>query len=122
LNDIPASIEHTLRDLREKSLATAGIPASVPIRITENGWPTGKNPIANIERPYERQAKVLETVIQTIYGLRQELNISHFELFDLRDADSSKDDLFHQYGIMRDDYTTKPAYYTFKKLIQELGI
>jgi hypothetical protein len=122
LNDIPASIEHTLRDLREKSLATVGIPASVPIRITENGWPTGKNPIANIERPYERQAKVLETVIQTIYGLRQELNISHFELFNLRDADSSKDDLFHQYGIMRDDYTPKPAYYTFKKLIQELGI
>lgn len=97
-------------------------PASVPIRITENGWPTGKNPIINIERSYEHQAKVLETVIQTIYDLRQELNISHFELFGLRDADSSKDDLFHQHGIMRDDYTPKPAYYTFKKLIQELGI
>lgn len=122
LSDIPASIERTLRNLREKYLATAGIPASVPIRITENGWPTGKNPITNIERPYEHQAKVLETVVQTIYDLRQELNISHFELFGLRDADSSKDDLFHQYGIMRDDYTPKPAYYTFKKLIQELGI
>ncbi|EMS70583.1 hypothetical protein [Ruminiclostridium cellobioparum] len=122
LSDIPVSVEHTLRSLREKDLAEAGIPASVPIRITENGWPTGKNPITNIERPYEHQTKVLETVVQTIYDLRQELNISHFELFGLRDADSSKDDLFHQYGIMRDDYTPKPAYYTFKKLIQELGI
>lgn len=122
LNDIPASIEHTLRNLREKDLVIAGIPASVPIRITENGWPTGKNPITNVERPYEHQAKVLETVIQTIYDLSRELNISHYELFGLRDADSSKDDLFHQYGIMRDDYTPKPAYHTFKKLIRELGI
>lgn len=106
----------------EQPLDLSDIPALVPIRITENGWPTGKNPITNIERPYEHQAKVLEAVVQTIYDLRQELNISHFELFGLRDADSSKDDLFHQYGIMRDDYTPKPAYHTFKKLIQELGI
>lgn len=90
--------------------------------MTENGWPTGKNPVANIERSYERQSAVLETVIRTIYKFRMELNISHYELFGLRDAHSSKDDLFHQYGIMRDDYSPKPAHYTFKKLIQELGI
>lgn len=122
LKEIPTSVERTLRNLREKDLVTAGIPTSVPIRIAENGWPTGKNPIANIERTYEHQAKVLELVIRTIYNLHHELNITHYELFGLRDADSSKDDLFHQYGIMRDDYSPKPAYYTFKKLIQELGI
>lgn len=120
LKGINAAVEHTLRNLRE-NLVTAGIPALVPIRVTENGWPTGKNPVANIERTYERQAEVLETVIKTIDDLRQELNISHYELFGLRDADSSKDDLFHQYGIMRDDYTPKPSYFIFKKLIQELG-
>ncbi|MDQ7092035.1 hypothetical protein REC12_00300 [Desulfosporosinus sp. PR] len=122
LKAITTSIEHTLRTLRDKDLRTAGIPASVPIRIAENGWPTGKNPVANIERSYEHQAEVLETVIRTIYTLRLELNISHYELFGLRDADSSKEDLFHQFGIMRDDYTPKPAYQTFKKLICELGI
>lgn len=121
LKEITASVERTLRNLRERELTTAGIPASIPIRVTENGWPTGKNPIANIERTYDRQAEVLETIIRTIYNLRQELNISHYELFGLRDADSSKDDLFHQYGIMRDDYTPKPAYYSFKKLMKELG-
>lgn len=120
LKEISDSVERTLRNLREKVIRV-GIPASVPIRVTENGWPTGKNPVANIERSYERQAEVLETVIRTIYNLRQELNISHYELFGLRDADSSKDDLFHQYGIMRDDYSPKPAYDTFKKLIQEMG-
>lgn len=35
--------------------------------------------------------EVLEIVIRTIYNLRQELNISHYELFGLRDADSSKE-------------------------------
>jgi len=121
LKEIPASVERTLRNLREKSLVIAGIPASVPIRVTENGWPTGKNPVANIERTYDSQSEVLETVIRTIYNLRHVLNISHYELFGLRDADSSKEDLFHQYGIMRDDYSPKPAYDTFKRLILELG-
>ncbi|HBC93274.1 MAG TPA: hypothetical protein DCZ10_10370 [Pelotomaculum sp.] len=55
-------------------------------------------------------------------GSERPTNISHYVLFDLRDADSSKNDLFHQYGILRDDYIPKPAYATFKKLIQELGI
>ena len=121
LKEIPVSVNILLRNLREKDLLTAGIPTSVPIRVTENGWPTGKNPVANIERSYEHQAKVLEVIIRTIYNLHQELNISHYEFFGLRDADSSKDDLFHQFGIMRDDYSPKPAYYTFKNLIRELG-
>lgn len=119
--EIPASVERTLRHLRETNLKALGIPASIPIRVTENGWPTGKNPFVRLERTYEHQAAVLETVIRTIYKLRLELHITHYELFGLRDADSSKDDLFHQFGIMRDDYTLKPAYDTFKQLIFELG-
>lgn len=122
LEDLPASVEFLLRRLREENLRTAGIPASVPVRIAENGWPTGKNPFTGQTRSYERQAQVLETVIRTIYRLRDELNISHYELFGLRDADSSNDDIFHQFGVMRDDYTPKPAFYTFQSLIRELGV
>jgi hypothetical protein len=44
LKKIPASVEHLLRRFREVNLKTGGIPDSIPIRITENGWPTGKNP------------------------------------------------------------------------------
>jgi len=121
LSDIPAVVERTLRQFREHDLTLLGLPATVPIRVTENGWPTGKNPFNPVERSYDRQTHVLDAVIRTVYRLRDELNITHYELFGLRDADSAKDDLFHQFGIVRDDYSPKPAFYTFKKLIQELG-
>jgi hypothetical protein len=121
LPDIPATVERLLRRFRGENLTTGGIPAAVPIRITENGWPTGKNPFITGERSYGRQATVLESVIRTVYALREELNITHYELFGLRDADSAQDDLFHQFGIMRDDYMPKPAFSTYQRLIQELG-
>jgi hypothetical protein len=113
--DLPATVERLLRDFRSRDLATAGVPASVPIRICENGWPTGP------DRSEEQQALVFEQIIRTVYALRVELNVTHWELFTLRDADSSRDDLFHRFGILRDDYSRKPAFYTLQRLIAELG-
>jgi exo-beta-1,3-glucanase (GH17 family) len=120
--EISASVGQILRNLRKQNLPAAGIPDSVPIRVTENGWPTGNNPFTGMERSYARQAEVMESIIRTIYGLRTEYNISHYEFFGLRDADSLKEDLFHQFGIMRDDYAPKPAYDLFKRLIEEFGM
>ncbi|MCK2215604.1 hypothetical protein MF672_017680 [Actinomadura sp. ATCC 31491] len=114
-DELPAAVERLLRDFRERDLATAGVPASVPIRVCENGWPTGPG------RPEERQAVVLERVVRTVHALRAELNVTHWELFTLRDADSSKDDLFHRFGVLRDDYSPKPAFHTLRRLIAELG-
>ena len=62
--DLPATVERLLRDFRERDLAMAGIPASVPIRICENGWPTGP------DRSEEQQAVVLERIIRTVHTLR----------------------------------------------------
>ncbi len=70
----------------------------------------------------ERQAAVLETVIRTIHEHRAQFNITHYEHFVLRDADSSNPDLFYQFGLLRDDYTTKPAFECYRQLILELGI
>lgn len=114
-DDLPTTVERLLRTFREGALATVGIPASVPIRVCENGWPTGP------DRPEEQQAVVLESVIRTVHALRVELNVTHWELFTLRDADSSKDDLFHRFGVLRDDYSPKPAFHTLRRLIAELG-
>ncbi|MEH6937974.1 hypothetical protein V7056_08950 [Bacillus sp. JJ664] len=121
INEVTSSVENLLQKFRNEILALNGFPSSLPIRITENGWPTGKNPFIQLERSYDQQVKVIET-IRTIYHIHQQLNITHYEFFRLRDANSSKDDLFHQFGLMKDDYTPKPAYYTFKHLIDELSL
>ncbi|MEN6293533.1 MAG: hypothetical protein ABFD07_16155 [Methanobacterium sp.] len=128
---LEGAVTYVLKKFREQDLAGAGIPFNIPIRITENGWSTGPN------RPYEKQTKTIETVIRTIYALKDELNITHYEFFQLRDADSSEsednavnsseyDDAAtllrqHQFGLLKDDYTPKPAFETYRKLIEELG-
>jgi hypothetical protein len=109
------AVEETLTRFRNETLARAGIPATVPLHISENGWPTGPN------RFYTRQADVLESIVKKIYDLRNSLNITQFELYSLRDADTGNPEFRRQFGIMRDDYTPKPAFETYRRLIQELG-
>lgn len=108
------AVRVVLHQFRHVNLPAAGIPATLPICIGENGWPTSPT------RSYEQQALALETIIRTIYTNRQEFNISGYELFDLRDADSSQDDIFYQFGLLRDDYSPKPAYAIFRTLVNEL--
>ncbi|WP_116188612.1 hypothetical protein [Paenibacillus taihuensis] len=121
IEEISEAVERTLTKLREEDMMKAGIPRNVAIRVTENGWPTGRNPFTQLVRTEERQTMILEALIRKVYELRDQLNISHYALFGLRDADSNQEDLFHHFGIMRDDYTPKPAYAKFKELVQELS-
>jgi hypothetical protein len=104
-----------LHGFRSASLAAAGIPASVPIRVTEHGWATGP------DRSYQRQADVLETVVRTVDRLSGPLHITAYEHFSLRDADSDNADVMFQFGLVRSDYTPKPAFARFGALIAELG-
>ena len=115
VGEMPCEVKKTLTEFRERTLRHAGIPGSVPIHICENGWPTGPY------RYYTRQADLIEQMVQTAYELRSQLNITHYELFSLRDADTANPDPNHQFGILRDDYSPKPAFETYKRLIAELG-
>jgi hypothetical protein len=110
-----SAVEGVITHFRRTNLAAGGIPSTVPIRITENGWPTGPG------RSQERQAEVLEEVVRTVDGLRGPLNITHYELFLLRDADSDRPDMMHQFGLLRHDYSPKPAFEAYRRLIRELG-
>ena len=93
-------------------LAPAGL-GHLPLHITEHGWPTGP------DRPLDRQASVIRDVIESVLEQKDELNIATYELFSLRDADSSNPDMFHQFGIMTDAYLPKAAYGVFKDLLTE---
>jgi hypothetical protein len=76
-----------LSQFRNVNLAAGPIPQTCRIHIAENGWPTGPT------CTYERQATVLELVIRTIHEHRAQFNITHYELFALRAANSSNPDL-----------------------------
>jgi hypothetical protein len=114
LDRLPAAVTWVLRAFREQTLPIIGVPAGTPVRICENGWPTGPG------RAESTQAQVLETTLRTVHDLRAELNVTHWELFTLRDADSAKDSLFHRFGVLRDDYSPKPAFGVLRDLIAEL--
>jgi hypothetical protein len=113
--DVRSAVVAVLSHFRKVSLGAAHIPESCPIHITEHGWPTGPN------RSYERQAQVVELVVRVIYEHRDRFNITHYEHHVLRDANSSKADLFSQFGLMRDDYSPKPAFERYRQLIAEFG-
>jgi len=115
VGQMAAEVTKVLREFREVTLNGAGIPGSVPIHICENGWPTGPH------RYYPRQAQLIEQMVRTVYELRGKLNITHYELFSLRDADTANPNPNSQFGIMRDDYSPKPAFETYRELIAELG-
>jgi hypothetical protein len=114
-DQLRSAIEGVLTHFRNVSLATGGIPASLPIRITENGWPTGP------DRPLERQAAVLETIVRTVYDLRHSLKITHYTFFSLRDLGGDGIGL-SEFGLVRADYTPKPAFETYRRLVAELGV
>jgi hypothetical protein len=110
-----ATVAGVLRHFRRESLGAGGVGASVPMHVTEHGWPTGAG------RLPERQAEVLETVVRTVTAAAGELNIDTYEHFALRDADSRIDDPMFGFGLMTSDYRPKPAYQTYRRLIAELG-
>jgi hypothetical protein len=114
LEELDRVVDWLLRSFREQAMPAAGLDSSVPIRICENGWPTGP------DRPEELQADVLETVLKAIHARRDELGVRHWSLFTLRDADSSRDDMFFRFGILRSDYSEKPAFDRLVRVIAEL--
>jgi hypothetical protein len=107
------AVRGVLTHFRNVNLAHGKIPAEIPIHITENGWPTDRL------RTEARQAQVMQEIIYTINEKKEKLNITHYEFFDLRDADSSKSEF--QFGLLHDDYTPKPAFDVYCRLIRELG-
>jgi hypothetical protein len=113
--DLDGAVDWLLRSFRHLTLPLIGIGPETPIRVCENGWPTGP------DRSEERQAEVLEAVLRAVHARAGELNVTHWELFALRDADSSKDDLFHNFGVLHDDYSPKPAFGRLASLFAELG-
>jgi hypothetical protein len=87
----------------------------VPIHITESGYPTGPG------RSYEEQAKALAEMVAAYRDYSGLYNVTDYRWFLLRDGNSDVPDFQQQYGLLRDDYTPKPAFDVYRELIAEHG-
>ncbi len=102
--------------LRKCYMPKAGFARSTPIRIEETGYPTGPG------RPNEAaQARALSAFVRTAVGYRGTYNITDFNWFDLRDNDSHGPNFQSYFGLLRDNYSPKPAFGVYRKLIARYG-
>jgi hypothetical protein len=95
----------------------AGIPDSKPIHVEETGFPTDQ-----AARSEARQAQVADTIVRAVHDFRGNYNVSDLRWFNLRDGNSQSGNYQTQYGLLRDDYTEKPAFGVFARLVGELSI
>jgi hypothetical protein len=108
-------LDRALRALRVTYLPLAGVPRQVPLNVSETGYPTGPG------RSEAMQVAALKAVVNAVYHARGTYNVTGLRWFDLRDADSSSSSFESQYGLMRDDYSPKPAFSAYRALVASLS-
>jgi hypothetical protein len=96
-------------------LRAAGIPDSVPMYVEENGWPTFGT------RREDMQAQVADRMIRAVSDYRGNYDVSDYRWFNLRDANTSDSGIAQHFGLLRDDYSEKPAFRTVAQLFDQLG-
>jgi len=92
--------------------AGCGIPATTPIHVTETGWPT------DARRTEDVQARVLAAVAEAALG--SDVGVTAYEWFGLRDGLTAAT-WFARFGLLRDDYSPKPAFAVVVDLIATHG-
>ncbi len=109
-------IVNAMSVLRDCYLPLAAIPETVPIKVEENGYPT-----LEPARSYAEQVNAMQQMVGAVHEFRGTFNVTDYRWFDLRDHRTSSTNFQHQYGLLRDDYTPKPAFAVYEQLVEELS-
>jgi hypothetical protein len=104
-----------MSQLRECFMPVAGLGPAVPIHVEENGWPTGPG------RSEAAQAAAMSSMIGAVDRFRGTYGVTDYRWFDLRDHNTSSANFQHHYGLLRDDYSPKPAFGLYRDLVAQLG-
>ncbi len=101
--------------LRDCFMPIAGLGRRVPIHVEENGWPTGPG------RTEDRQVVALREMVRAVNRFRGNYGVTEYRWFDLRDHNTASTNFQHHYGLLRDDYTKKPAFEVYRRLVRRLS-
>lgn len=109
-------VAEALTLLRRCYMPKARLGRRVDLWVSENGYAT--KPVLNTE---SGQAANLASTVDWVAGVARPLNVTDYRYFNLRDNDSNGIDLFAQVGLLRDDYSPKPAFGEYRRLIRRFG-
>jgi hypothetical protein len=101
--------------LRGCYMPQAGLGSNVDLWVTENGYAT------NLGRTEADQDLGLRATLDSVYRYSGALGVTDYRWFNLRDNDSTGTDLFAAVGLLRDDYSEKPAFATYRSYIDRIG-
>jgi len=108
---VRAQLHEALRSLSRVHLRQAGLPDRIALHVSETGYPTGP------DRGEEDQARVAAATVDAVDEVRGAYHVTDFRWFDLRDADSSAPSTEGRYGLLRDDYSPKPAFSAYRAIV-----
>jgi hypothetical protein len=102
--------------VRDCYMPMAGMGREVDVWVSENGYAT------NLGRTESGQAQSLESTLADVHAYSNDLGITDYRYFNLRDNDSTTGtDMFDAVGVLRDDYSRKPAFYVLRGAIARTG-
>ena len=108
-------IAEALTLVRDCYMPKAGLGRQVELWVSENGYAT------NLGHSEDSQEGDLESSVDAVAQLSGALGITDYRWFNLRDNNSDGADLFSAVGLLRDDYSRKPAFAAFRRVIKAYG-
>ena len=108
-------IAEALTLVRHCYMPKAKLGRRVQLWVSENGYAT------NMGRSEESQVADLESTVEAVALWSGSLGISDYRWFNLRDNNSDGTDFFSAVGLLRDDYTRKPAFGAYRRAIRMNG-
>jgi hypothetical protein len=109
------SLLEAVAQTRECYLPLAGFGGRVPIHVDELGYPTGPG------RSEQAQAQTLAEFVDVLHRYRGTYGIEEVFWFGLRDNNSEGPSFQSFFGLLRDDYTRKPAFGVYKRKTRAYG-
>jgi hypothetical protein len=106
---------NAMSQLRECFMPIPGLGRRIPIHVEENGWPTGPG------RSGHEQVRAMRQMVGAANDFRGTYHVTEYRWFDLRDHNTGSDNFQQHYGLLRDDYSRKPAFRVYRRLVENLS-
>jgi hypothetical protein len=101
--------------LRNCYMPKARLGQGFALWVTENGYAT------NLGRTEAGQVSDLTSTVDDVHTWSGTLGVTDYRYFNLRDNRSSGTDIFDAVGLLRDDYSEKPSFATYRSLVEQDG-